>query len=45
MILTYIIKADLIKGPLLLHTEKEIKIWAETHLTADEYMELFEVEE
>lgn len=26
-------------------TEKEAKVWAETHLTADEYMELFEVEE
>ena len=26
-------------------TEKEVKIWAETHLTADEYMELYEVEE
>jgi len=26
-------------------TEKEVKVWAETHLTADEYMELFEVEE
>lgn len=25
-------------------TEKEVKIWAETHLTADEYMELFEVD-
>lgn len=25
--------------------EKEVKIWAETHLTADEYMELFEVDE
>lgn len=26
-------------------TEKEVKLWAEVHLTADEYMELYEVEE
>lgn len=26
-------------------TEKEVKVWAEVHLTADEYMELYEVEE
>lgn len=26
-------------------TEKEVKIWAETHLTADEYMELYDVTE
>lgn len=26
-------------------TEKEVKEWAEEHLTADEYMELFEVTE
>ena len=26
-------------------TEKEVKAWAEEHLTAEEYMELFEVEE
>ena len=26
-------------------TEKEVKVWAEAHLTAEEYMELFEVEE
>ena len=25
--------------------EKEVKAWAEEHLTAEEYMELFEVEE
>ena len=26
-------------------TEKEIKIWAETHLTAEEYMKLYDVTE
>ena len=26
-------------------TEKEVKVWAEAHLTADEYIELFEAEE
>ena len=26
-------------------TEKEVKVWAEAHLTADEYIELFETEE
>ena len=26
-------------------TERAVKVWAEAHLTADRYMELFEVEE
>ena len=26
-------------------TEKEAKVWAEAHLTADEYIELFDIEE